>query len=133
MNLKLSALIVCSTLFSLSACLPQDQGTDELEEIKTKLHAYAAGQSLEVVPVRRLNPRRAFKDLNLPQKRGEADLPPIGLYVCENALFKDRCEHLTSKRGFCCTYIFFFMHFPATLSHTHVQPLQATPGHGFII
>lgn len=134
MNLKLPALIICcTTLFSLSTSLPQDdQGTDELEKMRAKIYAAFADQpvpTLEVVPVdghesyyrlgdQRVYPGRTFTDLSPPAKREEPGLPPTHLYVCEEPMLKGRCEKLASKRGLCCTCI---SPFPQAIIHTYIQ------------
>ncbi|MCJ1343472.1 hypothetical protein MMC31_001666 [Peltigera leucophlebia] len=99
MNLKLSALIICSALFSLSASLTQGQAADN-EKLRAMLLALPA-PTIAVTPVDRVYPDRDSKNINLPEKREQSELPPTQLYVCEQPRLKGRCEGLPSKRGFC--------------------------------
>ena len=131
MNLKFSALIICSTLFSFSTSLPQDQGTDELKKIRAKLLASAVEQpvpTLEVIPVDRREYSRTVTDVNLPEKRGKPKVQPIHLYVCDKPLWKGRCELFASNRGFCCTCCIQISS-PALPSHIRAGPSQATRGY----
>ena len=89
----------------------------------------AINHEFEVIPVdrrelyynHRVFPGRAFTDVNLPEKRGEPELPPTHLYVCEKSWFQGRCQRSTSKRGFCCTCC--FQIYPPALP---LPPSQAT-------
>lgn len=125
MNLKLSALIICSALFSLSASLTQGQAADN-EKLRAMLLALPA-PTIAVTPVDRVYPDRDSKNINLPEKREQSELPPTQLYVCEQPRLKGRCEGLPSKRGFCCKCYFHvipphFLPSPAPPTHIHTTP-----------